>query len=223
MCHAEAPCPELVDVRASRARIVEAADASRRQLERDLHDGPQQRLLGVGMRLQLLQKLAGGPVEDVRLELGEAERELAQALVELRDLARRLNPTRLRENGLACALEELAGRTALRVSVSCPSSRFAEVVESTVYLLVTESLTHAAEHRGATAAVVLVVADDDGLRVEVSDDSCRPEVVPHPALTALHDRFATFDGDLRLDSTDVGGLRVVGRLPSASAAAGVTP
>lgn len=218
MCDAGTPCAQLVDVRASRARIVQASDAERRRLERALHDGPQQRLLAVGMRLQLLQKLVAGPVEELRLELVAAERELARALAELRDLASRLSPARLRESGLAGALDELAARSRLRVSVTCPSTRFTDGLESTGYLLVREAVTHAEEDRRATAVDVLVVADDAGLRVEVSDDSCLGHVLPHPPLLALRDRFAALDGALRVGSTDAGALWVVGLLPFATAA-----
>lgn len=210
---------QLVEVRASRARIVEAADAARSRLERDLHDGAQQRLLALGMRLQLAGAYADGPADALRLELERAQAELEQALTELRELARGLHPTRLREDGLAAALHDLSTRTPLPMTLSCTDRRFDELVESTAYFVVTEALTNAVKHAAASTVGVQVMEQEGELQVEVLDDGLGGATVrPGGGLGGLVDRLSAVDGDLVLRSLPGHGTRLTARVPLAARA-----
>ena len=137
---------QLEDVRASRARIVAAGDAERRRVERDLHDGAQQRLVTLALALQLAQSQAGRSDPALPATLDRATTELELALGELRELARGLHPTVLVEDGLAAAVESLADRSPVPVSVSAPDTRFAPELEATAYFVVAEALTNVAKY-----------------------------------------------------------------------------
>ena len=138
------------EVRASRARIVETADESRRRLERDLHDGAQQRLVELALDLRMVRgKLDDGPEQARRASRRRARRS-REAIGELRDLARGIHPAALTEGGLGPALEALAGRSTVPVRlVAVPDARFAAAVEATAYFTVAEALTNAARHAEA--------------------------------------------------------------------------
>ena len=144
---------QLEEVRASRARIVEAGDAERRRVERDLHDGAQQRLVALAVRLQVAKETTSGASE----LLDEATTELQTAIDEVRVLARGLHPPVLTEAGLGAAVEGLAERAPLTVIVDVPESRFAPPIEATAYFVIAEALTNVARHAEATEAEVTVV------------------------------------------------------------------
>ncbi|HWK25830.1 MAG TPA: GAF domain-containing sensor histidine kinase [Solirubrobacter sp.] len=158
------------ELNASRVRILEAGVAERRRLERNLHDGAQQRLVALAVQLRMLEKRLGDPDAASPLLKG-ATTELEQALGELRELARGLHPAVLSDRGLAPALETLATRSPLPLTVEgVPEERLAEPVEAAVYFVVAESLTNAVKHAGASELRVRMQAETEELLVEISDD-----------------------------------------------------
>ena len=201
---------QLDEVRASRERIVEAADAERRRVERDLHDGAQQRLVALAMRLDLARQTTGASAA----LLDEATTELRAAVAEVRDLARGLHPTILVEAGLGPAIEALAERTSVPVSVEAPARRFPANVEAAAYFVVAEALTNVARYAGATLVRVEIRADGDTLTVAVRDDGqggADPE--RGSGLRGLTDRVAALGGQLAIESPPDGGTTVRADLP----------
>ena len=185
---------------ASRARIVEASDAERRRLERNLHDGAQQRLVS----LSLLLRLAARRVKDdpeTTAQLERAADELAQALQELRELARGIHPAVLTERGLAPALQALAARAPLPVDLELPDERLPAPVEAAAYYLVSEALANVAKHAGATGVRISVARDDGRVAVEVADDGVGgADAGGGSGLRGLADRVEALGGRLAIDS-----------------------
>lgn len=208
---------QLEEVRASRARIVQAGDDERRRLERDLHDGAQQRLLAIGMALQLArdQTAANGSASDL---LREAETELEAALIELRQLARGIHPASLSDQGLAGAVRSTAARAPLPVDISAPDGlQVSPLVEKTVYFVVSEALQNVAKHARATRAHVRIVRDGDTVSVEVSDDGVGGAVVgAGSGLAGLRDRVEAVGGTLAVQSAAGDGTVVRALLPCES-------
>ncbi len=207
--HAEA------ELRASRARIVEAADAERRRLERDLHDGAQQRLVNVGLTLRLAQsRLAKEGGEEQPL-LVEAIDELGAAALELRELARGIHPAVLSDGGLEPAIGALIDRCKARVDlVEAPTDRLPAPVEVTAYFLVAEALTNVTRYSEATRTEVLAARRDDDLVVEVRDDGrggADPEA--GSGLRGLADRVAALGGALEVISPPGEGTVIRARIP----------
>jgi signal transduction histidine kinase len=205
---------KIEELRASRARIVESGDAARRRLERDLHDGAQQRLVSLALSLRMLRSRLDGDPEAAR-ELESARGELEEALEELRELARGIHPSVLSDRGLHAALEGLAHRAPLPVELDgTPDERLPERVESTAYFLVAEALTNVAKYSRATHARVSVSREDGRLRVEVSDDG-RGGADPArgSGLRGLLDRVSALDGTLEVDSRPGRGTTVRARIP----------
>jgi signal transduction histidine kinase len=198
------------DLSKSRTRSVSAADQERRRLERDLHDGAQQRMVSLAMTLGLAQqKLATNPEQGARL-VAEAHEEAKRALQDLRDLARGLHPAVLTDHGLEAALPALAARCPIptRVDVSV-IPRPAPAVESAAYFVVAEALTNVARHSAATAVEVIARREQNLLTVEVRDDGRGgARVVPGGGWAGLTDRVEALDGRLTLSSPD-GGPTVV--------------
>jgi signal transduction histidine kinase len=183
------------------ARLVAAADRERRRLERDLHDGAQQRLVSLSMRLQLVAMRLDPDSEEARLLAG-AQEELAASLEELRELARGLHPAVLSERGLPGALESLTARAALPVELEVElDERLAAPVEVAAYYLVSEALTNIAKHACAGSASVRVEERGDELVVEVSDDGLGG-ADPHTGsgLRGLADRVRALGGRLYVSS-----------------------
>ncbi|GAA1354860.1 sensor histidine kinase [Saccharothrix algeriensis] len=181
---------------ASRARGVEAAEAERRRIERDLHDGAQQRLVAVAMGLGRARgKLDSDPDGAAEL-IAEAHADAKLAISELRDLARGIYPSVLGDRGLDAALSSLAARCPIPVDVSVDvEPRPSTAVESTAYFTVAEALTNIAKHSGATRAQVRVARTGNSVVVEVTDDGRGgAEVRPGGGLAGLADRAATIDG-----------------------------
>ena len=190
------------ELRASRARIVEAADAERRRLERDLHDGAQQRLVSLALNLRLAgSKLDSDPVAAKEL-LEETATELGEATTELRELARGLHPAVLSDRGLRPALEALAGRAPVPVDLGeTPVERLPAAVESASYFVVAEALTNVARYAQASRAAVSVSRANGRIEVEVRDDGvggADPDA--GSGLRGLADRVAALDGRLEIVS-----------------------
>src|SRR4051812_1321037 len=162
------------EVRRSRARILEATDQERQRLERDLHDGAQQRLVSVSLALRRLRgRLAADSRSDVEAVAAadEAASELKVAIQELRELARGIHPAILTEAGLGAAINALADRSAVPATVrSVPDRRLPAAVEATSYFVVSEALANVAKHAGATSVSIAAVSSPTRLRIEVGDD-----------------------------------------------------
>jgi signal transduction histidine kinase len=213
--HAEVRA-QLDEVRASRARIVAAGDAERRRLERDLHDGAQQRLLALGLALQLARSELGDQASATDELLVEAEAELQEALVELRELARGIHPAILTDGGLAPALQTLAERAPVPVSVSAVQGRLPPAVETAAYFVVSEALANVAKHAQATRASVGVGVHGDRAVVVVEDDGvggAEPGV--GSGLGGLRDRVQAIGGSLSIDSETGAGTTIRAELPCA--------
>jgi PAS domain S-box-containing protein len=205
------------EVRASRARIVQTADETRRKLERNLHDGAQQRLVALSVSLRLAEtKLSSDPAAASATLAGSRE-ELALALEELRELARGIHPAVLTDRGLAAAVEALVGRTPLPVEVELPGERLPPAIEAALYYVIAESLTNVAKYAAASSARVrLEVGDDRVVTAEVSDDG-RGGADPArgSGLRGLADRVEALDGRLVVESPRGGGTRVQVAIPLA--------
>jgi signal transduction histidine kinase len=202
-------------LQASRARGVDAAEAERRRIERDLHDGAQQRLVAVAMTLgRARTKLEHDP-ESARALLDEAHSDAKLAVAELRDLARGIYPAVLGDRGLDAALSALAARCPVPVTVDVRvAPRPPTAVESTAYFIVSEALTNLAKHSTATNARVSVRRDGDSVTVQVTDDGRGgAELRPGGGLAGLADRAATIDGVMTVFSPAGGPTIVTAELP----------
>jgi signal transduction histidine kinase len=197
----------LEELAASRARIVTAGDVERRRLERNLHDGAQQRLVALSLALRVaLAKLDSDPAA-VRATLAGAAEELALALAELRELARGLHPAVLTDRGLRAAVEMLAGRSPVPVEIAdIPGERLPEPVEAAAYYLIAEALTNVAKYAGASAVRVRVAESDASVVVEVSDDGVGgADPANGSGLRGLADRVEALGGSLEVSSPTGGG------------------
>jgi PAS domain S-box-containing protein len=198
------------ELRASRARLVEVADAERRRIQRNLHDGAQQRLTAVLLNLGRLRE--GG--SDRRELLDTAVDELAEALKELRELASGLHPSVLSERGLVPALEALALRAPVPVELAAvPDRRLPEPVEAAAYYVVAECLANIHKHARARRVVVRATTEPQELGVEVVDDGLGGADEEGHGLRGLADRVEALGGSLAVASPQGGGTRVIARLP----------
>jgi len=207
---------QLDEVRASRARIVEAGDAERRRLERDLHDGAQQRLVSLALALRVAREKLGADADPaVRASLEQASQEARQALVELRELARGIHPAILTEAGLGAAVESLADRSAVPAVVrGATTERFAPTVERAAYFVVSEALANVNKHARATGAAVSIDHHDGVLTIEVQDDGVGGvDVRLGTGLRGLADRLSAIDGTLSIETLPGGGTRLLARIP----------
>jgi signal transduction histidine kinase len=195
------------------ARIVDAADDVRRRLERDLHDGAQQRLATVMLALGLAGRTLTGDAAGL---VAEARSELNRALAELRELARGIYPVLLTDAGLGAALASLADRCPVPAVISAvPEGRLSGAVERTCYFVVFEALKNVATHSRASRAEVVVREQGGRLSVQVSDDGVGGADPGGPGLRGLADRVAAHGGRLRVRSKRGGGTRVMADLPCA--------
>jgi PAS domain S-box-containing protein len=203
----------LGELRASRARIVEAADEERRRVVRDLHDGAQARLVQTVIMLKLahrgLQSGDDAAVELVTEALNNAER----ATDELRELAHGILPAVLTRGGLPAAVDALASRMAIPVEIDVSVARLPESVEAAGYFVVSEALTNVAKHARAKGATVRAHVEDGTLRVQVSDDGVGGARPDGSGLVGLADRLAALDGQLGVDSPADGGTVVTADIP----------
>jgi signal transduction histidine kinase len=206
----------LAEVEASRARIVEATDRERRRMERDLHDGAQQRLVSVGLALRHAQHQLGRDPAAVDHTLEQSVAELAATIAELRQLTHGLPPSEL-DSGLAPAFHELARRSPVPVAVSVPPERFERGLEAAAYFVGCEGLTNAVKHAGATRIGLSAVRRDGALVVEVDDDGAGgAEPEGGSGLRGLSDRVAALGGRLHVSSPPGEGTRLVAELPCGS-------
>jgi len=232
---AQARAQELHD---SRARIVAAADAERRRLGRDLHDGAQQRLVNVGLAVQLARRDLGlggtpgaggagdqrgtdGGAPDLAAAdelLRGAQEEAQAALDDLRELGAGLHPSILTNRGLHGAVESLTARTPIPTRFDVPRERWPAAVESAAYFTIAEALANAGKHAGASSASVEVVPDEAAgvLRIRVRDDGRGgASAVAGHGLEGLRDRVGALGGTLRVDSPPGGGTTLEADLPLA--------
>jgi signal transduction histidine kinase len=210
---------QLDEVRASRARIVAAGDVERQRIERDLHDGAQQRLVALTLALRLARTKLGGDADpSVRMSLEQASEEAKSALAELRELARGIHPQILTSAGLHAAIEALASRTTTTVVVEIdPDIRFASTVETVAYFVVSESLANIAKHAEATSVHIRAAWQDGILTVEVADDGRGgADPMTGTGLRGLADRVSAVGGLLEVVSPLVAGTRILARIPSAA-------
>jgi signal transduction histidine kinase len=207
------------ELRRSRARIVEATDAERRRLERDLHDGAQQRLVSMSLALGLARRKLGSHADPAVIEhMNDASQELRMALVELRELARGIHPAILTEAGLGPAIDTLAARSKIPTVVTAlPGRRLSPAIESTAYFVVSEALANVAKYSVATKTTVSAECPAGSLRVEIADDGVGgADPSTGSGLRGLADRVAAVGGTLSIVSPVGGGTRVVAEIPIAS-------
>jgi signal transduction histidine kinase len=204
-------------LQASRDRAVDSAEAERRRIERDLHDGAQQRLVALAMDLGMARaKLETDPAAATAL-VGEAHEEAKRALAELRDLARGIHPAVLADRGLDAAISALAARSPVPVGVEVATGRLPDPVESAAYFVVAEALTNAAKHAGAAEIAVRISRHRDLLIVEVIDDGAGgADPAKGSGLRGLADRVAAVDGQLTVTSPPGGPTVIRAELPCGS-------
>jgi signal transduction histidine kinase len=203
------------ELAACRARMVGTADETRRRVERDLHDGAQQRLVSLALQLRAAQETVPPELSRLRAELGRVAAGLAGTLEELREYARGIHPAILAEGGLAPALKALARRSPVPVTLEVRlAGRLPERVEVTAYYVVSEALANAAKHAGASAVHVDVGAAGDVIRLAVRDDGVGgADPARGSGLAGLNDRVAAIGGTLRMRSRNGEGTTLRAELP----------
>jgi signal transduction histidine kinase len=207
----------LDELKASRERIVAAGDSERRRLERNLHDGAQQRLVGIALQLRMLQNRVRDDPSAAEL-VSTASDELSHSLAELRELARGLHPAVL-EHGLGAALSALANRSAVATTVSCDVQRLPQPVELAAYFVASEALANVAKYSHATQASVRVWRSDGHASIEIADDGVGGADADRGSgsgLRGLADRVEALDGRLRVISPEGAGTVVTAELPCES-------
>jgi signal transduction histidine kinase len=209
---------QLEQVRESRARIVTAADEERRRIERDIHDGAQQRLVALGLQLRTAQRRLGPNADPQVTKLVDATVDELQAAVdELRELARGVHPAILTEDGLGAALESLAARTPFPIQLDTFDERLPAPVEAAAYFVASEALANVAKHAAASKACVTARRLNGRVEIVVEDDGvggAHPE--QGSGLRGLADRVEALGGELRIERPAGGGTRIVGEIPCAS-------
>jgi PAS domain S-box-containing protein len=202
------------ELRRSRARLVEASDIERRRLERNLHDGAQQRLVSLSLALRLAQaRIAEDPEGADRL-LTQAAEELSQALEELRELARGIHPAILSDRGLGPALEALAARSPLVIDMEMVEERLPEPVEAAAYYVVSEALANVAKYAEASSVAVSIARVNGRAVVEIADDGIGgADPTRGSGLRGLVDRVEALDGDLEVESSPGSGTRIRAVIP----------
>ncbi|MGH3023935.1 MAG: histidine kinase [Gaiellaceae bacterium] len=207
----------LQELRGSRVRVIEAGQKERQRLERDLHDGAQQRLIALSLELSRLEERLGAD-PDAKARLDQARREITKSLDELRAVARGLHPAVVSGHGLEVALEQVAARAPLPVRLNVAvAGRLPEHLEVAAFYLVSESLTNIGKHARATSATVEVTRANGQLVVEVADDGVGgADTERGSGLRGLADRVEALDGRLRVWSPTGGGTRLRAEIPCAS-------
>jgi signal transduction histidine kinase len=206
----------LEELRGSRARVIEVSQKERQRLERNLHDGAQQRLIALSLELSLLeQRLEADP--DARTRLDRARREIATSLDELRDVARGIHPAVVSGHGLEIALEQLAARAPVPIQLHVAlEGRLSERLEVAAFYLVSESLANIGKHANATSATVEVAQKNDQVVVEIVDDGIGgADTERGSGLRGLADRVEALEGRLRIWSPKGGGTRLRAEIPCA--------
>jgi signal transduction histidine kinase len=215
--HAEVRA-QLETVKESRARIATAADEERRRIERDLHDGAQQRLVALALELRSAQRGLGEEADpELDRLLASTADELQVAVEELRELAHGIHPGTLTQAGLASALEQLAARMPFPVTVHAVAERLPPDVEATAYFVASEALTNVAKHAGASRAAIRAQRANGMLVVEVEDDGKGgARLEDGSGLRGLVDRVESRGGRLRIETGPSAGTRIIGEIPCAS-------
>jgi signal transduction histidine kinase len=205
---------QLAEVRASRGRIVAAADDERRRIERDLHDGAQQRLVTLSVDLGL----EGARDPAASTVLARAQDQVEEAIAELRELARGIHPTLLRDEGLQAAVEALARRAPFPVALRAAlRERLADPIELAAYYVVSEALTNVVKHARATEAAVLLEQSSDALQLTVRDDGVGgANIVAGAGIAGLRDRLEALDATLSIESAAGHGTTIRAEFPCAS-------
>jgi signal transduction histidine kinase len=207
----------LREVRESRARIQASADVERQRIERDLHDGAQQRLVALRIKLELAADRVSGADRGHAELLRSLGSEIDEALDEVRSLARGIYPAALADRGLVDALRSAALQAAIHTTVLAAGvRRYSREVESAAYFCCLEALQNAAKHAHGATAVVIDLSDDGALGFQVRDDGAGFDpatVVPHTGFTTMRDRLAAVGGTLTIDSRPGHGTRVSGLIP----------
>jgi len=213
------------ELRASRARIVEAGDAQRRRIERDLHDGAQQHLVALAVSVNLVRQIADSDPDAAKSMLEQIGKDLQEAVQELRNLAHGIYPPLLMDRGLAEALSAASGRAALPTGVEADGiGRYPQLVEAAVYFCVLEALQNAAKHAGDGAqAMVKVWEDESALRFEVRDDGAGFDLSTGAheghGFVNMGDRVGAIGGTISVESAPGQGTAIIGRIPLDSIAA----
>ena len=205
-------------MRESRARIVTAGDAERRRIEQDLHDGAQQRLVALALELRSAQRRLGESLDaELDAVLDATVGELQRAVEELRELAHGVHPPILTQGGLAAALDDLARRIPIRVTVlAAPQERLPADLEATAYFIVCEALANVVKHAQASTATISLARSDGMLVFEISDDGVGGADAAGSGLRGLYDRVEARGGRLRVTSPRGQGTRIAGEIPCAS-------
>jgi signal transduction histidine kinase len=209
------------ELTASRARVLAAADEARRRIQRDLHDGAQQRLVSTVLMLRMARQQLGevsGPAAEL---VDEALANAEGATAELRELAHGILPAALSRGGLRGGIDALVSRAHLPVSVAVTAERLPPVLEATAYFIVAEALTNALRHaRASRVRILAVVVDGSALRLEVRDDGVGgARWDASTGLLGLRDRAAALDGEVRVESPPGKGTVVTATLPIPAAQA----
>jgi signal transduction histidine kinase len=199
----------------ARQRIIAAADEERRRIERDLHDGAQQRMVAVAVTLGLAEARFKSDPDGAYQLIAQAREEAQQAVKELRELARGIHPAVLSDRGLGAALEALAARAPVPVDVSgVPEAPLPPAVEAAAYFVTAEALTNVAKYAQASEASVELALDDGHLRVEVHDDGVGgADPALGTGLRGLRDRVDALDGRFDVESPEGGGTTITVELP----------
>jgi signal transduction histidine kinase len=203
------------DLRHARQRIIAAADAERRRIERDLHDGAQQRMVAVAVTLGLAQAQFSSDPENAAKLIAQAREEAQLAVKELRELARGIHPAVLSDRGLAAALEALATRAPVPVAVcGVPEEPLAPAIEACAYFVTAEALTNVAKYAHASEASVELAVDEGCLRLEVRDDGVGgADLDGGTGLRGLRDRVDALDGRFDVESPMGGGTTITVEMP----------
>jgi signal transduction histidine kinase len=203
------------DLRDARARIIAAADAERRRIERDLHDGAQQRMVSVAVTLSIAEAKVRVDADAAAELIAEAREEAQLAVKELRELARGIHPAVLSDRGLGPALEALAARAPVPVEVSgVPEEPLPRPVEAAVYFVTAEALTNVAKYAQADTASVALSIAGDCVRLEIRDDGVGgADSSAGSGVAGLCDRVEALDGALTVDSPPGGGTTVTAEIP----------
>ena len=203
------------ELTASRARIVAAADQTRRRIERDLHDGTQQRLVSLGLELRLAQGMVPAELAGLEAEIGKVADELTGVVEDLREIARGIHPAILSEGGLGPALRTLARRAAIPVELDVPAlGRLPEPVEVAAYYVVSEALTNATRHARASVMRVAAGERDGGLHLSIRDDGAGgADPAGGSGLIGLRDRAEALGGSLEVSSPPGEGTLILVQLP----------
>ena len=202
---------QLEEVRASRRRIAAAQVTERQRVERDLHDGAQQRLLGLAAHLQA--GLLNGTPERLQEALTFGVAECRAAVIELRELANGLHPSVLSDGGLTAALDDLAGRLPITLRLDLPRQRYPEPIEATAWFVVREAVANALKHAGRASIEVVVLEVGDCLQVTVIDDGSGGADATGPGLRGLADRAEATGGTLHVLPGPTGGTQIEAVLP----------